>query len=237
MASPQSKILLVEDDADIREGIRVILNAEGYLVTEAASGEDALDLFDEQMDLVILDVMLPGISGFEYLTRLRRTSKVPVLFLTARSMEADKLRGLSSGADDYLTKPFSYVELAARTRALIRRRNIYDRAEEPGPNDILTAGDLELVSSGSCVRKKGKRLELTETEFKILKLLMENPGKVFSIANLYEYVWEEPCFLGANNTVMVHIRRIRMKIEDDPQHPAYVKTVWGRGYRFDEVNE
>ena len=237
MASPQSKILLVEDDADIREGVRVILNTEGYLVTEAASGEDALALFDGQMDLVILDVMLPGISGFEYLARLRQTSNVPVLFLTARSLEADKLQGLENGADDYLTKPFSYVELVARTRALIRRRNIYDRAEEPGPDNILTAGNLELVSGGNYVRKKGKKLELTETEFKILKILMENPGKVFTIANLYENVWEEPYILGANNTVMVHIRRIRTKIEDDPRHPAYVKTVWGRGYRFDEVNE
>lgn len=233
MAQPQRRILLVEDDADIREGIGVIMKAEGYLVTEAASGEQAIALFDEQTDLVILDIMLPGISGFDVLEKLRQRSNVPVLFLTARSEEYDKMLGLTIGADDYLTKPFSYVELVARVRALIRRRNVYDRQEEPGRDDWIKAGDLEMNTGGKYVMKQGERIELTEIEFKILRLLMENPGRVFTIANLYEYVWEEPYYLNANNTVMVHIRRIRKKLEDDPQDPGYLKTVWGRGYRFE----
>ncbi len=232
MTLPQSKILLVEDDADIREGIRVILETEGYLVSEAANGEGALSSFDAQTDLVILDIMLPGISGFEVLEELREKSSVPVLILTARSQEQDKLLGLTNGADDYLTKPFSYVELVARVRAHLRRRNIYDKQEEPGMDNWVTAGDLRLSKSGKYVLKKEEKLTFTEIEFKILKLLMENPGKVFTIADLYEYAWEEPYFLNANNTVMVHIRRIRTKLEDNPQEPRHLKTVWGRGYQF-----
>ncbi len=233
MAQPQRRILLVEDDADIREGIGVIMKAEGYLVTEAASGEQAIALFDGQTDLVILDIMLPGISGFDVLKKLREKSNVPVLFLTARSEEYDKMMGLNIGADDYLTKPFSYVELVARVRALIRRRNVYDRQEEPGVDDWIKAGDLEMNIGVKYVMKQAERIEFTDIEFKILKLLMENPGRVFTIANLYEYVWEEPYYLNANNTVMVHIRRIRKKLEDDPQDPKYLMTVWGRGYRFE----
>ncbi len=233
MAKPKSKILLVEDDADIREGIGVILNAEGFLVEEAASGEDALDKFDAQTELVVLDIMLPGISGFDVLEELRKKSSVPVLLLTARSRDYDKMLGLTIGADDYLTKPFSYIELVARVRALIRRRNVYDRPEETGADDAVNAGDLELHKSGNYVLKRGEKIDLTELESKILQLFMEHPGKVFTIGNIYESVWEEPYYLSANNTVMVHIRRIRKKIEDDPQVPAYLVTVWGKGYRFE----
>ena len=233
MAKPKSKILLVEDDADIREGIGVILEAEGFLVEEAASGEDALASFDAQTELVVLDIMLPGISGFDVLEELRKRSSVPVLLLTARSRDYDKMLGLTIGADDYLTKPFSYVELVARVRALIRRRNVYDRPEEHGEDDRIRAGVFELNKTGKYVLKNGERLELTELEFKILQLLMENPGKVFTIENIYERVWEEPYYLSANNTVMVHIRRLRKKIEDNPQSPGHLVTVWGRGYRFD----
>ncbi|MGX8703761.1 MAG: response regulator transcription factor, partial [bacterium] len=194
---------------------------------------EALALFDARTDLVILDIMLPGISGFDVLEKLREISNVPVLFLTARSQEYDKMLGLTIGADDYLTKPFSYVELIARVHALIRRRNVYDRQGAPGDGDWITAGGLALSKSESCIKKRGERIELTETEWKILKLLAEHPGKVFTVADLYEYVWEEPYLVGTENTVMVHIRRIRKKLEDDPQHPKYLKTVWGRGYRFE----
>lgn len=233
MNLPQNKILLVEDDADIREGVGIILNTEGFLVVEAASGEEALSLFDEETDLVILDIMLPGISGFDVLERLRKTSNVPVLFLSARSEEYDKLLGLTNGADDYLTKPFSYVELVARVRALIRRSKVYDKAERSGSDDWIVVGDLELNKSGNWIKKKGVKIEFTEREFKILKRLMEHTGEVFSIAELYESIWEDSYNFDANNTVMVHIRRIRKKLEDDPQHPKYLKTDWGRGYRFE----
>ncbi len=234
------RILIVEDEDSIREGIRILLSGEGYIVTEAATGEVALNLLDEELDLVVLDVMLPGISGLKVCEEIRKTSNVPILFLTAKSQESDKTIGFLAGGDDYLPKPFSYTELIARVKALTRRYTVYrgkkDRVEEED-NQILTSGRLKIALDRNEVWKDGKDLNLTEIEYKILLLLMQHPNRLFSSHVIYEKVWNEPFAYTANSTIMVHIRNLRMKIEDDPQNPNYIKNVWGKGYRYETDNE
>lgn len=231
------KILIVEDDADIREGVRILLEGEGYSVSEAENGRKGLELLKEETDLVILDVMMPGMSGLKTCEEIRKVSYVPVLFLTARSQESDKLIGLMAGGDDYLAKPFSYSELLGRVKALIRRWKIYRGKEEPEQmqmqNYIELAG-IRLNEEFNEVTVKGENVEFSDIEYNILRLLMKYPGKIFSAQNLYESVWNEPYFYNCNSTVMVHIRRLRVKIEEDPKNPKLILTVWGKGYRFGE---
>lgn len=234
MGSPV--ILVVEDDAAIREGIRILLGGEGYTVLEAGSGEVALQQMSNAVDLVILDIMLPGMSGLQVCEELRKTSNVPILFLTAKSQEADKTHGLAAGADDYLAKPFSYAELIARVKALLRRYVVYRGKAQAADRDselILTSGRLKIALDRNEVWKEGLPLDLTEIEYRILALLMRHPQKVFSTQAIYETVWEEPYTYSANSTIMVHIRKLRTKIEDDPQSPAYIKNIWGKGYRYE----
>ena len=231
------KILIVEDDADIREGVRILLEGEGYSVSEAENGRKGLELLKEETDLVILDVMMPGMSGLKTCEEIRKISYVPVLFLTAKSQESDKLIGLMAGGDDYLAKPFSYSELLGRVKALIRRWKIYRGKEEPEQmqtqNYIELAG-IRLNEEFNEVTVKGENVEFSDIEYNILRLLMKYPGKIFSAQNLYESVWNEPYFYNCNSTVMVHIRRLRVKIEEDPKNPKLILTVWGKGYRFGE---
>ncbi len=231
------KILIVEDDADIREGVRILLEGEGYSVIEAENGRAGLSLLEQDPDLIILDVMMPGMSGLKTCEEIRRTSYVPVLFLTARSQESDKLIGLMAGGDDYLAKPFSYSELLGRVKALVRRWKIYrgkeESEKEPCGKYIELAG-IRLNEDFNEVRIKGENIEFSDIEYNILRLLMKYPNKVFSAQNLYESVWEEPYFYNCNSTVMVHIRRLRVKIEEDPRNPRRILTVWGKGYRFGE---
>ena len=231
------KILIVEDDADIREGVRILLEGEGYSVSEAENGRKGLELLKEETALVILDVMMPGMSGLKTCEEIRKVSYVPVLFLTARSQESDKLIGLMAGGDDYLAKPFSYSELLGRVKALIRRWKIYRGKEEPEQmqtqNYIELAG-IRLNEEFNEVTVKGENVEFSDIEYNILRLLMKYPGKIFSAQNLYESVWNEPYFYNCNSTVMVHIRRLRVKIEEDPKNPKLILTVWGKGYRFGE---
>ena len=229
-------ILVIEDDADIREGLRIFLEGENFRVTEAANGMDGIRKVTPELDLVILDVMMPGISGIRTCEEIRKLSNVPVLFLTAKSQESDKLLGLMAGGDDYFTKPFSYSELLGRVKALVRRYGVYKgkktSTEESIPQS-LTIGKIRINQEYNEVFVNGKRIELTDTEYKILKLLMQYPEKVFSAQNLYESVWEEPYFYSCNSTVMVHIRNLRKKIEEDPQNPKVIATLWGKGYRFE----
>lgn len=230
-------ILVVEDDAAIREGIRILLSGEGYTVLEASSGEAALKQMNDAVDLVILDIMLPGISGLQVCEELRKSSNVPILFLTAKSQEADKTSGLSAGADDYLAKPFSYPELLARVKALLRRYVVYrgkSRTTTMDSDRIMTSGRLRIALDRNEVLKDGVSLELTEIEYRILLLLMQHPRTVFSTQQIYESVWEEHYTYSANSTIMVHIRKLRTKLEDDPQNPAYIKNIWGKGYRYEE---
>ena len=233
MDGVRDKILLVEDDADIREVIDILMKREGYQVLEAATGAEALLKMGENPNLVILDVMLPDISGMEVCRAIRETSTVPILFLTARGGLRDKTEGLMAGGDDYLVKPFFQEELLARVTALLRRYELYKGIdEEKTDKNVLEAGAFRVDLVFNEVYKNGKRIDVTDIEYKILKLLMQHRNKIFSIQNIYKSVWEKPYFYDSNNTVMVHIRRLRMAIEDDPRHPVYIRTEWGRGYRF-----
>lgn len=233
------KILMIEDDEDIREGVRILLEAEDYTVIEAENGKKGLELLADDMDLVILDVMMPGISGLRTCEEIRKISRVPVLFLTAKSQESDKLIGLMAGGDDYLTKPFSYAELMGRVKALLRRYHVYRGKEEAvrETNPYLERCDICINQGYNEVFVRGKEVELTDFEYRILLLLMQNPKKIFSAQNLYESIWNEPYFYNCNSTVMVHIRKLRVKIEEKPEEPSYINTVWGKGYRFGNRRE
>lgn len=236
--SNNSVILIVEDDADIRNGVRILLESEGYQVVEADCGAVGMKNFNQDTDLVILDIMLPDVSGLLICEELRKTSNVPILFLTAKALESDKLLGLMSGGDDYLTKPFSYSELLGRVKALLRRYHVYRGKSGSVPvveNEYLEHAGLRINTSVNEVFLHGEEVSLTELEYQILRLLMQHPRKIFSTQNLYESVWNEPFFYNCSGTVVVHIRNLRVKLEKDPRNPEYIKTVWGKGYRFGVV--
>lgn len=227
-------ILIVEDDPDIRDGVRILLSGEGYRIIEAENGRQALQLFDDTVELVILDIMMPGMSGLRVCEELRKRTTVPILFLTAKSQESDKLIGLTAGADDYLAKPFSFAELLARVKALLRRYCVYQGKgqAEAADNGMLCGNGVKLAVDYNRVWVEDREVDLTETEYKILRILMQNPERIFPVQTIYETVWNEPYYYVSNGTVMVHIRNLRMKIEEDPQQPKRVCTVWGKGYRF-----
>ena len=228
-------ILLVEDDGDIREGVRVLLESEGYEVYEAESGNRALELVNKDMDLIILDIMMPGISGIRTCEEIRKIYNIPILFLTAKARESDKLLGLMAGGDDYLPKPFSYGELLGRVKALLRRYQVYQGkgAGKSGEDSSwLQWKEIRLDLGFNQVWVEDREVDLSELEYQILRLLMEHPNKIFSAQNIYESVWKEPYFYGSNNTVMVHIRKLRVKVGKDPQEPKRICTVWGKGYRI-----
>lgn len=227
------KILVVDDDGEIRDLIRILLESEGFRIQEAESGEAALAAFEPDTDLVILDVMMPGISGYQVCLRLRERWNVPVLFLTAKAQDSDLTMGFSAGGDDYLAKPFSYPELMARVKGLLRRYHVYRGKETDTAPQYLEWKGLKVDRKFNEVWKDEKELDLTTTEYEILRLLLSHPGKIFSAQNLYESIWEEPYMAASANTVMVHIRRLREKIERDPREPELLRTVWGKGYRIE----
>ncbi len=232
----KAKILIIEDEDDIREGIRILLESEEFTVVEACDGFEGLKAVDDETDLVILDVMMPGISGILTCQEIRKKSYVPILFLSAKSQEEDKTVGLLAGGDDYLTKPFSYAELLARVKALLRRYYLYkgkSTAGEEESKSVLTIGEYHINTACNELFIGERRVELTDIEYQLLLLLMKHPGRVYSAQNIYESVWNEPYFYVSNGTVMVHIRKLRVKVEENPQEPAHIKTVWGRGYRFE----
>lgn len=236
----REQVLIIEDDADIREGVRILLESENYHVKEAENGKKGLELLEDSTDLVILDVMMPGMSGLRTCEEIRKISNVPVLFLTAKAQESDKLIGLMAGGDDYLPKPFSYAELLGRVRALLRRYRVYmgkTAAKEEKEEEYLEAGGIRIHEVFNEVYVDGVPREMSDIEYHMLLLMMQHPGKIFSAQNLYESVWEEPYFYSCNSTIMVHIRKLRVKIEEDPKYPKYIKTVWGKGYKFDTVGE
>lgn len=232
-------ILIIEDDPDIREGVRILMEGENFHVEEAVDGFEGLRKLSDDIQLVILDVMMPGISGYKTCEEIRKKSNVPVLFLTAKDKESDKLLGLMSGGDDYLVKPFSYAELLARVKALLRRHLIYDGAGRKNQEKKKDTGwvewkNIRVNTQKNLVYLNENEISLTEIEYKILVLLMQNSGKIFSVQNLYESVWELPYLYTSGNTVMVHIRRLRKKIEQNPQNPKRIVSVWGKGYRFEK---
>jgi DNA-binding response OmpR family regulator len=222
-----TRILAVEDDERIRTAVKLALEDEGWTVDEAANGEDALALFQrEPADVVLIDIMLPGIDGFEVCRSIRRTSDVPIVMVTARADTHDVVAGLEAGADDYLTKPFAPKELSARIRALLRRART---SEVSSPH--LRFGDLEIVPDEGVVRRNGRDVHLTKTEFRVLGELAPSPGPVLSREVLRERIWEHGYF-GDGRLVDVHVRRLRTKIEADPANPRHVVTVRGLGYKL-----
>lgn len=225
------RILVVEDDQDIGDLLKESLMRVGYEVLRAKDGQQALQLVNDSLDLVILDIMMPGISGIETCQQIRKSSNVPILFLTARSSTFDKTEGLLAGGDDYMTKPFSEEELHARVMAQLRRYTIYQEKKEQ-EETFLVGGKLRVNEEFNEVWKEERQIKLSDLEYRILKLLMSKRNKIFSAQNIYESVWGQPYFYCSNNTVMVHIRKLRSKIEDDPARPVYITTEWGRGYRF-----
>lgn len=233
-------ILVVDDDRDIREGIRILLAGENYQIIEAENGQQALDLLSASVDLMILDIMMPDLSGLRVCEEVRKQSSVPILFLTAKAQDSDKLVGLAAGGDDYLVKPFSYTELIARVKALLRRYCVYRGKEQNGIAEqprMLTLRGIRISLECNQVWVNEQEVNLTEIEYQILRLLMQHPTRIFSTQNIYESIWNEPYFYISNGTVMVHIRKLRLKIEPDSQNPRYIRTVWGKGYRFGGTNE
>lgn len=235
----KENILLVEDDEDIREGVRILLESENYNVAEAENGRKGLELLSEKTDLVILDIMMPGMSGLRTCEEIRKVSNVPVLFLTAKAQESDKLIGLMAGGDDYLPKPFSYAELLGRVKALLRRYKVYmgKAKEEQDADEYIDMNGIRINREYNEVYVKDRQVEMSDIEYHILLLMMSHPKKIFSAQNLYESVWNEPYFYSCNSVIMVHIRKLRVKIEPDSQNPYYIKTVWGKGYKFDAGKE
>ena len=226
------KILICDDDRDIAAALKIYLEAEGYETVTAHDGAQALELAArEDPQLVLLDIMMPGMDGITAMAKLRETSNVPVILLTAKSEDADKVLGLNLGADDYITKPFKPVELLARVRSQLRRYLQLGGGEER--RDLLRCGALELDDRSKSLTVSGESVALTPTEFEILKLLMQHPGEVFSPAALYRKVWNDEPY-GAESTVAVHIRHLREKIEIDPAQPRYIKAIWGQGYKLEK---
>ena len=221
-----NKILIADDEPEIREVLRMMLESEGYDIVEACNAQEAVDR-TEGADLVILDILMPGESGIQACTKIREKSNVPILFLTAKSGEHDKVLGFSAGGDDYLVKPFSYMELLSRVKALIRRYRVYQKSEDKAEKMIFYR-DLTIDTELQSVTDNGKKISLTEMEYQILLLLVSNPRKIFSVKEIYEQVWKEDFFPSSGNTVMVHIRNIRRKLEKEGE--PYIQNVWGRGY-------
>jgi DNA-binding response OmpR family regulator len=224
-------ILIAEDEPDIRRLIRLHLEEKAYRIYEAKDGVEALGIFTNQtMDLAILDVMMPRLDGFNLLREIRKTSHIPVLFLTARNEEMDKILGLGLGADDYLVKPFSTAELIARVEALLRRRNVYDSRQEEMA-DTVQYGQLKLHVKEGLLYKDGQPVPLNAKEFKLLACLMLHPNQIFTKKQLYERVWEDE-YGYDDNTIMVTISRLRGKIEADSKCPGYIVLQRGLGYKF-----
>lgn len=226
-----NKILIVDDDNEIRKITGIYLENEGYEVIKAENGEQALKIIDkEEVDLILLDIMMPGIDGIETCIKVREKNVMPIIFLSAKSEELDKIQGLASGADDYIVKPFNAMELIARVKSQLRRYTRYS-AQQNTSNNIIEIGNLTINSDTRQVFVGETEVRLTPKEFDILELLGENKGIVFSIEKIYERVWGED-FYKSDNTVMVHITKIREKIEEDPKKPIYIKTIWGVGYKI-----
>lgn len=230
------RILVVEDDTDIREGIEIYLTNQGYEVFQAADGKQGLEVIEkEEIHLAVVDIMMPVMDGVTMLMKLRMMNyEFPVIMLSAKSEEVDKIMGLNMGADDYVTKPFTPLELIARVNSHLRRYSKYLNVVNSDEKDehIYTIGGLELNEDTIEVTVDGEPVKLTPMEFKIVQLLIKNPGRVYSADEIYERIWNEKAV--NTDTIMVHVRNIREKIELDPKNPKYLKVVWGVGYKIDK---
>jgi DNA-binding response OmpR family regulator len=231
----QKKILLVEDDREISKLVTSQLEKENFNVLTAFDGEEALTLLqnNDDIDLILLDLMLPKLSGMEFLKQVRATSVIPVMVISAKGSDVDKALGLGFGADDYISKPFSMIELTARVHAVIRRATQYLSSENTSTPTNLHFNELSLDLTTFSAQVKGKAIQLTSKEFHILKLFMTNQNRVFTKEQIYQFIWEDD-YYGNENVINVHIRRLREKIESDPSNPEYIRTIWGIGYKLGE---
>ncbi|MCR4649441.1 MAG: response regulator transcription factor [Lachnospiraceae bacterium] len=225
-------ILICDDEKDIVNALKIYLSAPDFKFFEAQNGLEALDLIKtNEIHLVLLDIMMPKMNGIETLSKLRETSNIPVIMLSAKSEDTDKILGLNVGADDYITKPFNPIEVNARVRSSLRR--FFDLGGRVKADNMLTVGSVTLDDFSKTVTADGEEVTLTPKEFEILKLLMKEPGRVFSPKEIYESIWEESLLAGCEKTVAVHIRHLREKIEINPNEPRYLKVIWGQGYKIE----
>lgn len=229
----ENKILLVEDDEAISEMLSNYLIKEGFKLTCAFDGEEGLmKFFADSFDLVILDIMLPKLDGMEVMKLIREKSDLPILIMSAKDTDVDKAIGLGLGADDYIAKPFSLIELCARIKAALRRAKQYSKSKVE-EQKLIVLDDLTIDLDNYTALKSGENIKLTAKEFELLRLFAKNPTRVFTKSQIYSLLWQDD-FLGDENVINVHIRRLREKIEDDPSNPKYIKTLWGIGYKLGE---
>lgn len=225
-----SNILVCDDEKDIVSALKIYLSADGHNVFEAYNGQQAVDIIRKNnIELALLDVMMPVMDGITAISEIRSFSNLPIILLTAKSEDTDKILGLNIGADDYVTKPFNPIEVNARVKAQLRRYNSFGGSSKR--ETVISIGDIELDDNSKTVKAYGEAVNLTPTEYDILHLLMQNPDKVFSSNEIYSKVWNEVA-IGAENTVAVHIRHLREKLELNPAEPRYLKVVWGQGYKI-----
>ena len=225
-------ILVVDDDLEIRNALEIYLSNEGMNVLKAGDGVEALQIVKEkEIHLIMMDLMMPKMDGIQAILKIRQDKEIPIIILSAKSEDRDVVLGLNIGADDYITKPFNFLELIARVKSNLRRYMKYDKFKKD--DELIVVRGLSLNKKTKEVYLENVLIRLTPIEFKILQLLMENKGGIFSIEQIYENVWNEP-FLNSENTVAVHIRRIREKIEVNPKDPIYLKVVWGIGYKIEK---
>ncbi len=225
-------VLVVDDEKEIRDAIEIYLKNEKMTVIQAADGLEAIEKLNEKViHLIILDIMMPRLDGIAATFKIREQKNIPIIMLSAKSEDTDKILGLQIGADDYMTKPFNPIELIARVKSQLRRYMTLGNYE--GKSNVINLNGLTLDKEAREVAVLGEAVKLTPIEYKIVELLMSHPGRVFSIHDIYEMVWQEPCY-NAENTVAVHIRKIREKIEIDPKNPRYLKVVWGIGYKMEK---
>ena len=228
------RVLVCDDDRDIVSALKIYLTAEGYEVLEAYNGKQALEAAaSQEIHLILMDLMMPEMDGITATAKLRETSNIPIIMLTAKSEDGDKVLGLNIGADDYITKPFNPIEVVARVKSHLRRYTRLGGIQMPGSARI-EVGSVCLDDESKQVTGDGEPISLTPIEYNILRLLLTNPGRVYSTAQIYEQVWNDPA-LGSENTVAVHIRHLREKIEIDPANPRYLKVVWGLGYKMEKM--
>ncbi|MDZ5254983.1 response regulator transcription factor [Clostridium sp. LIBA-8841] len=232
MEKEKFNVLVVDDEKEIRDAIDIYLRGEGINVIKAGDGFEALEVLDkEDIHLVVLDIMMPKLDGMRTCLKIRESRNIPIILLSAKSEDSDKILGLNIGADDYVTKPFNHLELVARVKSQLRR---YDYPlNRENTQDLIVIKDLTIDTVNKQVALRDDNIKLTATEYKILTLLASHPGRIFSIKEIYERVWEEP-FYKSENTVTVHIRRMREKIEINSKDPEYIKVVWGLGYKIDK---
>lgn len=225
-------VLVVDDEREIRDAIEIYLRGEGLKVFKASDGIEALEILDrEKIHVIVLDIMMPKLDGIQTCLKIRETKNIPIIMLSAKGDDSDKILGLNVGADDYISKPFNHLELVARVKSQLRRYE--NPLEEEGDAEVIEIKDLIINNKERTLILRGEEIKVTATEFKILQLLASSLGKVFSIKEIYEKVWEEP-FYRSENTVTVHIRRIREKIELNTKEPEYIKVVWGVGYKIEK---